>query len=108
LQFRVVPIDHEGRRLQPLHQDRASAREWWWEFEAQQSVPSNLLENLSASGVDYLFISRWSGKAIRAGWPPARRVLEERARERRIYGDDHSEIWDVRGEFDARASRGDP
>jgi hypothetical protein len=108
LQFRVVPIDHEGRRLQPLHHDRASSRAWWWEFEAQQSAPSNLLENLRASGVDYLFISRWSGKAIRAGWPPARRVLEERAPERRIYGDDHSEIWDVRAAFDARAPRSDP
>jgi hypothetical protein len=106
-QFRVVPVDHEGRRLQPLHQDRESARPWWWEFEAHQGDPSNLLENLRASGVDYLFISRWSGKTTPSGWPPARRVLEQLAPERRIYGDGHSEIWELREESEKRESRTD-
>jgi hypothetical protein len=104
-QLGVVPIDHQGRRLRALHLDRESSREWWWEFQVRQHVPTNLLENLRASEVDYLFISRWPRESKWAGWPPPRRVLAARAPKRRIFGDSHSEIWDVRSASTARSDR---
>jgi hypothetical protein len=95
-QLRVIPIDHEGHRRQPLHAPAESRRDWWWEFGARRRTPANLLANLRASGVDYLFVSRWPRESKMAGWPPARGVLAKRAPERLIFGDDHTEIWDVR------------
>jgi len=95
-QLRVVPIDHAGRRRRLLHAPADSRRDWWWEFEAHRRTPTNLLANLRASGVDYLFVSRWPRESQLAGWPPGRDALAKHAPERRIFGDGHTEIWDVR------------
>ncbi|MBW2288868.1 MAG: hypothetical protein JRG90_13700 [Deltaproteobacteria bacterium] len=96
-QLHVVPITFEGHRRPPLHAPAESSRGWWWEFEERRHpAPLELLANLRRAGVDYLFVSRWPRRSIYAGWPPARDVIAKSLPDRRIFGDDHSEIWDLR------------
>ncbi len=96
LQFRQVPVDRHGIRIdQPLHERWEDEPEWWWwAFKEKPGKDRPVVENLLRTGARYLVLSRCHQS--RGGpWPRPHSTLVTTNLQARLYNDRCVEIWEL-------------
>jgi hypothetical protein len=96
LQYRQIPVDRHGIRIdRPLHERwKEEPQWWWWAFKEKPAKDQPVLENLLRSGAGFLVLSRCHHN--RGGpWPRPHSMLVATHLPARLYHDKCVEIWDV-------------
>jgi hypothetical protein len=94
LELRPAVVEGDGTLYQPLHLRWRQGQGSLWDHAQQESDLTHLVENLMASGVDYVLVTKWGGGA----WPRQQAVLEEQLpasspEAKPMYTDACSAIW---------------
>ena len=103
-QHQPVSVYPDGRERPHLHRGwRDEPRAWWWEFDAvEQPVdPARLASNLQEAGIDYVLVTRRPGERFGRSmrWSqPLSRLGRALPPERRLFANEHAEIWDLRSD----------
>lgn len=96
LQHEPVALTVHGEAAGLLHETWRAHPDWWWETRAEPVADEVLVANLAAAGVEYVVVSKWDRIPAR-GWPWHRDALRRAlGRERVLWSDPYSELWDVR------------
>lgn len=98
LQLVPVELAPDGTQRPLLHERwRDEEYGWWSDHHVSPTVGKQLLRALLEARVEVVLVTKWNAEPELRLWPWQRSRLEgELPADRRLYGDDYSELWDLR------------
>jgi len=84
-----TPIASDGSAYLFPHQIWKKEKISLWEIYSKRADLKNLIENLLANHIDYVFVTKWNTFS----WPAQQKIFENSSYAEQVYNDNYSAIW---------------